>query len=277
MKPLKTLIVEDYEDDALLIERELRRAGYALVCQRVETAAELRAALEDRAWDLIISDYRLPQFTGLDALALVKERSLDLPFIVVSGNISDDTAVAAMKAGAHDYVMKSNLSRLGAAVERELREAAVRRGRRLSEDRLRAEHQFREAIEDSIPTGIATVDLTGRQTHVNPAFCAMVGWSEAELVGASPPFVYWPPDQTVAIGAALARAVADPARPAAAMEMRFRRQNGEPLEVLLQVTPLRDSAGKINGWVSAASDITERKRAESRLAAEHAVARLLAP
>ncbi len=195
MKPLKTLIVEDYENDALLLELELQRAGYAPACQRVETAAAMSAALQRQAWDLVVADYLLPQFNGLDALALVKEKGLDLPFIIVSGNITDDTAVAAMKAGAHDYVMKSNLSRLGPAVERELREAGMRRERRLSEERLKQEHLFREAIEDSIPAGIASVDLAGRQTHVNPAFCAMVGWTEAELVGARPPFVYWPPDQ----------------------------------------------------------------------------------
>jgi PAS domain S-box-containing protein len=276
MKPLRTLIVEDYDNDALLIELELQRAGYTPVCHRVETGAQLRAALERQAWDLVIADYLLPQFDGLEALALVKERGLDLPFIVVSGNISDDKAVAAMKAGAHDYLMKDNLSRLGPAVERELREAAVRRERRLSEERLRAEHQFREAIEDAIPTGIATVDLSSRQTHVNPAFCAMVGWSEAELIGARAPFVYWPADQREAISAALGRVVAESAGPAPAMELRFCRRNSERLDVLLQVTPLKDSSGNITGWVSAASDITDRKRAEARLAAEHAITRILA-
>lgn len=270
-------MVEDDENDALLLERELQRAGYEPACQRVETAAAMSAALERQAWDLVVADYLLlPQFNGLDALALVKERGLDLPFIVVSGNITDDTAVAAMKAGAHDYVMKSNLSRLGPAVERELREAAMRRERRLSEERLKQEHRFREAIEDSIPAGIATVDLAGRQTHVNPAFCAMVGWTEAELVGARPPFVYWPPDQAEVISAALGRVASEQPGPAPALELRFRRRNGERLEVLLQVTPLRDSSGQITGWVSAASDITERKRAETRLAAEHAITRILA-
>src|ERR1019366_3105428 len=91
-------------------------------------------------WDLIISDYRLPRFDGLAALAVVKEKGLDLPFIIVSGFITEETAVAAMKAGAHDYVMKDNLARLAPAVERELREAASRRERRRSEGQLRAQH-----------------------------------------------------------------------------------------------------------------------------------------
>jgi PAS domain S-box-containing protein len=276
MKQLKTLIVEDYENDALLLELELQRAGYAPACDRVETAAAMSAALQRQAWDLVVADYLLPHFNGLDALAMVKEKGLDLPFIIVSGNITDDTAVAAMKAGAHDYVMKNNLSRLGPAVERELREAAMRRERRLSEERLKQEHLFRQAIEDAIPTGIAAVDLAGRQTHVNPAFCGMVGWTEAELVGARPPFVYWPPDQSEVISAALGRFVTEQSGPAPALELRFCRRNGERLDVLVQVTPLLDSSGQITGWVSAASDITERKRAEVRLAAEHAITRILA-
>jgi PAS domain S-box-containing protein len=276
MKPLRTLIVEDYENDAVLLELALERAGYQPACERVETRPAMSAALQRQAWDVIIADYLLPQFSGLDALALVKEMGLDVPFIIVSGNITDDTAVAAMKAGAHDYVMKNNLSRLGPAVERELREASVRQERRLSEERLKQEHRFREAIEDAIPAGISAADLSGQQTYVNPAFCAMVGWSESELVGARPPFVYWPPEQSQAIAAALAGAAGGPPGPARALELRFRRRSGERLEVLLQVTPLLDSSGQITGWVSAASDITERKRAETRLAAEHAITRVLA-
>src|SRR5438105_15675773 len=191
-KPLQILIVEDSENDAELLKLELERAGYEPHCQRVETPQALSAALDRQGWDLVVADYIMPQFNGLAALALVKAKGFDLPFIIVSGHITDDTAVAAMKAGAHDYVMKDNLTRLGQAVQRELREAAVRREQRRSEERLKVEHSFRQAIENSVPSGIASIDLDGRQTYVNPAFCAMVGWSETDLVGAHPPFVYWP-------------------------------------------------------------------------------------
>jgi two-component system sensor histidine kinase UhpB len=139
-RPLQILLVEDSEDDTALLESELRRAGYAPVCQRVETPEALNAALDRQTWDLVISDYRLPRFDGLAALALVKEKGLDVPFIIVSGFITEETAVAAMKAGAHDYVMKDKLARLGPAVERELREAASRRERRRSEGQLKAQH-----------------------------------------------------------------------------------------------------------------------------------------
>ncbi len=139
-QPLQVLVIEDSEDDATLLEIELQRAGYHPACHRVETPEALSGALARQPWDLIISDYRLPRFDGLAALALVKAKGLDLPFIIVSGYITEETAVAAMKAGAHDYVMKDNLARLGPAVERELREAGVRRERRRSEEQLKAQH-----------------------------------------------------------------------------------------------------------------------------------------
>jgi signal transduction histidine kinase len=131
------LVIEDSADDAMLLEIALQRAGYDPGCHRVETLTAMTAALERQRWDLIIADYRLPDFDGLAALALVKEKGLDLPFIIVSGYITEETAVAAMKAGAHDYVMKDKLARLGSAVERELREAEVRRERRRAEEALR--------------------------------------------------------------------------------------------------------------------------------------------
>ena len=138
--PLQVLIVEDSQNDALLLELELQRAGYQTVCHRVDTAAAMSAALARQRWDLIIADYVMPLFNGLAALALVREKGPDVPFIIVSGHITEDTAVAAMKAGAHDYVMKDKLARLGPAVERELREAEVRRQRRRTDETLKVEH-----------------------------------------------------------------------------------------------------------------------------------------
>jgi signal transduction histidine kinase len=139
-QPLRVLIVEDSESDAALLEIELRRGGYGPACHRVDTVEQMRSALEGQPWDLVIADYRMPRFDGLSALALVKQLGLDLPFIIVSGHITDETAVAAMKAGAHDYVMKDKLARLCPAVARELREAVVRRERRRAEDDLRRAH-----------------------------------------------------------------------------------------------------------------------------------------
>jgi signal transduction histidine kinase len=128
-KPIRVLIIEDSENDAILLMRELRRSGYTPIYQRVDNANDLRVSLSKEQWDVIISDFVMPQFSGLEALRLVREKGLDIPFIVTSGKISDDTAVAAMKAGASDYIMKDNLTRLGPAIEREIQEAMVRRER----------------------------------------------------------------------------------------------------------------------------------------------------
>ncbi|MBI2922669.1 MAG: GGDEF domain-containing response regulator [Planctomycetes bacterium] len=146
--PLRVLIVEDSEDDAVLVVRHLERAGYAPAHARVQTAADMIAALEAGPWDCVIADYSMPHFSGTDALAIVRSRGMDLPFIIVSGTIGEEVAVAAMKAGAHDYVMKGNLSRLGPALARELRDAADRRERRRVE-----EERARDLLYDAV-TGL---------------------------------------------------------------------------------------------------------------------------
>jgi diguanylate cyclase (GGDEF)-like protein len=136
MTPLRLLQVEDREDDAALVERALSRAGYDVFARRVATAEALRHELHASEWDLVIADYTMPGFSGTKALAIVREQHPDLPFIFVSGTIGEDTAVAAMRTGAHDYIMKGNLKRLAPAVERELREATVRRERHLANQRV---------------------------------------------------------------------------------------------------------------------------------------------
>jgi diguanylate cyclase (GGDEF)-like protein len=136
MIPLRLLQVEDTEVDALMIQHELTRAGFDVFALRVETADALRRELDEAQWDVVISDYTMPGFTGAQALDMVRERDADVPFIFVSGTIGEDTAVAAMRAGAQDYIVKGNMARLAPAVERELSDAAVRRERNLANQRV---------------------------------------------------------------------------------------------------------------------------------------------
>jgi len=135
--PLRVLLVEDSENDALLLVRELARGGFKPQSLRVDSAEKMRDALAREPWDLVIADHNLPQFGSDEALALVQAQDLDLPFIIVSGSIGEDVAVAAMKSGAHDYIMKQNLARLVPAIQRELREVQHRRARRNAEQTIK--------------------------------------------------------------------------------------------------------------------------------------------
>lgn len=135
--PLRVLMVEDSEPDTLLLLYALQRGGFQTYHQRVATAREMQSALRKGQWDLILADHAMPNFSAPEALTMVKRAGLDIPFIIVSGHIEEEMAVAAMDAGAHDYVMKDRLARLVPAVSRELREAEVRRARKKSEEDLR--------------------------------------------------------------------------------------------------------------------------------------------
>ncbi len=135
--PLRLLLVEDSEDDAALLLRALKNGGYDVVHQRVDTEAAMEAALAKEAWDLVVSDHSMPNFSSHGALAVLKKRGLDIPFILVSGSIGEQSAVAAVKEGVSDYIMKGSLTRLVPAVERELREALARKEKRITEAQLR--------------------------------------------------------------------------------------------------------------------------------------------
>jgi two-component system cell cycle sensor histidine kinase/response regulator CckA len=132
--PLRVLLVEDSDDDARLLVRQLGSSGYDVTHRRVDTPDAMQEALDRNIWDIVISDYSMPQFSGTAALSLLQERGLDVPFIFVSGTIGEDVAVAAMRAGASDYVLKDKLKRLVPAIERELRESEVRRERRRAQE-----------------------------------------------------------------------------------------------------------------------------------------------
>ena len=140
-RPLRVLLVEDSEIDATLLLRALNRGGFETTCERVDTAEAMQACLERASWDLILADHAMPTFSAPEALELLNDRQIDVPFIIVSGHIDEETAVAAMRMGAHDYIMKDRLARLIPVVERELREAEVRRARRNSEENLRRAHE----------------------------------------------------------------------------------------------------------------------------------------
>lgn len=162
---LRVLLVEDSQLDAELLARTLERGGFTAACERVDTRDDMDRALEKQPWDLILADHAMPEFSAPEALELVKRRGLDVPFIIVSGHIGEETAVAAMRAGAHDYVMKDRLARLVPVVERELREAEVRRARNEYEMELRRAHEDLE-----IRVERRTADLRAANVKLQMAF-----------------------------------------------------------------------------------------------------------
>jgi two-component system sensor histidine kinase UhpB len=207
-RQLNVLIAEDSEQDARLIIRELKLGGYEVEHLRIETADGLKAALANGAWDVMLCDYMFPQFSGDEALRMVKDSGLDLPFIFVSGKIGEETAVRAMKVGAHDYVMKNNLARLAAAVERELGEVQIRKESRQAEEMLRiSEQKYRHLFESMSDAAFLVAEASGKIIDVNPQAELLLDRARVEIIGQSqrelfpsptepPPFLF-PPGETI--------------------------------------------------------------------------------
>jgi PAS domain S-box-containing protein len=265
--PLRVLLVEDNEDDAVLLGRFFERAGYLPSVQRVETAEEMRHALSesDAQWDVVLADFNLPTFSAPAALRLLKRMGQDLPFIIMSGAVSEETAVEAMRAGAHDYVSKQNLARLVPAIEREIREARARRLKLDAERALRAsEARFLDLVQ-AMPVGLMIAEPNGTVRYANTTVERLLGYSEQELrsgavafgsiFGASGPQV---------LSQLQATATGEPRRP---FEALCRTRANDHVPVLVALAPL---APENSSAIAPAAeqiaiffvDLTEQKRSE---------------
>jgi two-component system, cell cycle sensor histidine kinase and response regulator CckA len=182
-KSLRVLHVEDSERDVALLTRHLSRAGYELISARVDTPEAMRDALETREWDVILCDYSMPHFNALGALKLIKEIGLDIPFIIISGTIGEEIAVEAMRAGAHDYLMKDKLARLAPAIERELAEFENHQARRQAEAALRESEQRLRGVTETARVGLVMVDENHRYRYANRTYAEIFGLPTDDLVG----------------------------------------------------------------------------------------------
>lgn len=185
--PLKVLIIEDSENDTRLVVRELAQAGYDVEFLQVQDAEEMRDALAKQAWDVVLSDYTMPRLDGFAALRLVQEAALDTPFIILSGAIGDELAVSLIRAGAHDCVAKTNLSRLIPVIQREIKQALIRQEHRREHTALKqSDSRFRAFIEVS-PVPLLVSDAQGNITYLNPKFTQVFGYTASDV----PTLAHW--------------------------------------------------------------------------------------
>lgn len=264
-KPLRVLIVEDSEDDAEIIVYQLERGGYAPIYQRVDNAAAMSLALEQQQWDIVLADHSLPRFSGTAALALLQEKGLDLPFIIISGSIGDEIAVAAMKSGAHDYLMKENLSRLVPAIERELQEATSRRERQQIQSELReSEDRWQLALRGA-NDGIWDWNIKTSEVFFSHRWKEMLGYAENEIADR---FDAWAklvhPDDAGAVNLALQNHFGKKTQ-FYNIEHRLLCKDGSYKWILSRGQILWDDAGNAIRMIGSHTDISATKQMEVKL------------
>jgi two-component system cell cycle sensor histidine kinase/response regulator CckA len=255
-RPLRLLLVEDNPTDAELVLCELRRNGFAPEAKRVDTEAEYFAALSGD-FDLILSDYAVPGFSGLRALELSKQRNVELPFIIVSGTISEETAVAAMRSGAADYLLKDRLCRLGQAVERALEERSTRENRKRAEERSRNQAEMIERARDAIVVrDFETDDVLVWNSGAERVY----GWSAAEAIGR-------PMNELISGDSTDREECLGPLISTGEFhgELKQRAKDGREVVVDSRITLIRDDEGLPRSVLSINTDITEQKKLETQL------------
>ncbi|SHM72073.1 response regulator [Rhizobacter sp. OV335] len=262
--PVNILVVEDSEDDARLVTRVLSRGGFVPTCRRVQSLAALQEAFEQEHWDAVLSDFRMPQFSGIDALNAFRARDLDIPFIFVSGTIGEEIAVEAMKAGASDYVMKQNLARLAPVLKRELAQAVIRAEHRQAQRELELSRDRYMDLYELAPVGYLTLAADGRIEQLNLNGADMLGVRRDASTGLQ--FTaFLSPVERERWAAHFERVLLDGTRQR--LELALQRPGTEPLHV--QLDCMREAAtGSGAGQAGvrvAITDIHERKEAESEL------------
>ena len=258
--PLRVLIVEDSPDDVTLLVRILRKGGFEPSFERVQTEDAMRSALLEKPWDLVLADYRMPNFDGLRAIAVLNESGLDIPLIIVSGTIGEEIAVAAMKAGASDYVMKGNLQRLIPAIERELKEAVSREEKKKAERELLGSAEKYRNLVESISDVIFEIDVRGSLTYISPVVRNVLGYEAEDLVGKMFLGFVHPEDRYLLMKrfSELTKGVEYP------LEYRIVGKSGEVRYVRTHARPIMKE-NNFEGASGTLIDITDRKLAEENL------------
>ncbi len=258
---IRVLIVEDSADDCQLVLDAMDRGGFQTRHERVETREAMQEALIREEWDIIISDFRMPHFSGLEALELVRELGIDIPFVLISGTIGEEIAVTAMKAGAHDYLMKNNLQRLGPVIKRELEETEVRRDRRIAEERLReGEERFR-LIAENVADLIAVLELDGTRVYNSPSYGKILG--DPELLRGTDSFREIHPDDREKVKSVFRQTVETGV--GQRIEYRLLSNNGNVCYIESLGSVIRDKEGRPWRIVVVSRDVTDKKRLEEQI------------
>ncbi|MEZ4232395.1 MAG: ATP-binding protein [Polyangiaceae bacterium] len=258
---LRALIVEDNPDDAELLLRALRKAGVDVQYQRVQTASEMRDALANREWDIVLSDYHMPRFSASEALKLLQDSGLGIPFIIISGTIGEDVAVEALKVGASDFLVKGRLVRLVPSIQRALFDAEVFRERRRVEQALKeSEIQYRRIVETTLE-GIWIVDQRGVTQYANATFAAMLQ-TTPELLEGRPLMEFFPPEWHER---ALNRFEEIRNGKVNRYEIPLVRADGTDLWARLSTSLMTDDGGVADGVLAMVTDLTDHRKLQAQL------------
>lgn len=259
--PIRILFVEDLPSDMELAERELRKEEIQFTSIRVETKEEFMKALEEFRPDLIISDYALPEFDGMQALKLTKKYDATIPFVVLTGSMNEDTAVACMKAGATDYVIKERMTRLPFAVQEAIEQKKARLVKAEAEEELKREKAYFEQLFEGAPEAIVIGDIKGRILHVNAEFTRLFGHTQEEAAGRLIDELIVPEDiQNEAVF--ITNRAAKGQR--IALETVRQNKDGRTFNVSLLCQPIITD-NKMVGVYGIYRDITKRKNAEEEI------------
>jgi len=277
---LRVLMVEDSESDEQIIIRELKKGGFSPKYERVETAAAMKKALKEKQWDIILCDYRMPEFNAPLAIALLKETNIDIPLIIVSGAIGEETAVECMREGAHDYIMKTNLSRLCPAIARELEDAKVRVRRKQAESArvgslkalLESQERYKALFDRSLNL-IYVMDLDGRFIDANKAALNLLGYKREDIRSVNVNAIM--DEDQLPLVLETIRGITETGIQTDLHEIRLRNKDGREIYVEAQGSIVM-SKGKPVAIQVIARDITERKRADELLKKSESKYRLLA-
>ena len=259
-KKIKILIAEDSEDDALLLIRQMKKDGLDPVYKRVDSLKDMKDALDKKEWNVVLSDYNMPNFSGLDALNLLRQKDSEIPFIIISGTVSEEIAVKTMRKGANDYLIKDNLVRLVPSIKRELQDIEIKKERREAlEELVRSEKRFKELAE-LLPAMIVETDLNNKITFANRTFYKLTGYLSKDIGKGMKIYKIIVPGERKKFKENLKKLEGR-----SGWEYTVLKKNGDRYPVIIYCNDICSSDNKRIGSRMVMVDITDRKQAEQEI------------